>query len=91
MPRAASGLAVAAALVSGALVALQTRVNASLERSVASSVLAALVSFIMTALVLYLAVVKPYEMYKSRRGITDEKTATETELLAEIRDLLAGR
>ncbi|NNG21284.1 MscL family protein [Naumannella sp. ID2617S] len=53
--------------------------------------LTALIGFIMTALVLYLAVVKPYEAYKKMRGITDEKTATETELLAEIRDLLAGR
>lgn len=53
--------------------------------------LSTLVSFVVTALVLYLAVVKPYEQYKKMRGITDEKTATETELLAEIRDLLAGR
>ncbi|GAB3622944.1 large-conductance mechanosensitive channel protein MscL [Mariniluteicoccus endophyticus] len=48
-------------------------------------------SFLITATVLYVAVVKPYEQYKKMRGITDEKTATETELLAEIRDLLAGK
>lgn len=53
--------------------------------------LTALFSFLMTAFVLYFAVVMPYERYKKMRGITDEKTATETELLAEIRDLLAGR
>lgn len=53
--------------------------------------LSALVGFILIALVLYFAVVKPYEAYKKMRGITDEKTATQTELLSEIRDLLAGR
>ncbi|GAB3711502.1 large conductance mechanosensitive channel protein MscL [Mariniluteicoccus flavus] len=53
--------------------------------------LGAALAFLVTAFVLYVAVVKPYEQYKKMRGITDEKTATETELLAEIRDLLAGR
>lgn len=53
--------------------------------------LGAALSFLVTATVLYVAVVMPYEKYKQLRGITDEKTATETELLTEIRDLLAGR
>lgn len=53
--------------------------------------LGTVISFVVTAFVLYVAVVKPYEAYKKARGIVDEKTATETELLAEIRDLLAGK
>ncbi|WP_425308253.1 MscL family protein [Ammonicoccus fulvus] len=53
--------------------------------------LTALVSFLLISLVLYFAVIKPYEAYKKMRGIEAEAGATETELLTEIRDLLAGR
>lgn len=53
--------------------------------------LTALVSFLMISLVLYFVVIKPYEAYKKMRGIKDEKSATEAELLTEIRDLLAGK
>ncbi|HHV22345.1 MAG TPA: large conductance mechanosensitive channel protein MscL [Propionibacterium sp.] len=53
--------------------------------------LAAVVSFLLISLVLYFAVVKPYEAYKKMRGIEAEAGATETELLTEIRDLLAKR
>ncbi|MDO5681835.1 MAG: large conductance mechanosensitive channel protein MscL [Propionibacteriaceae bacterium] len=53
--------------------------------------LAAVVSFLLIAFVLYFAVVKPYEAYKKMRGIEAEAGATETELLTEIRDLLAKR
>ncbi|MDO5500056.1 MAG: large conductance mechanosensitive channel protein MscL [Propionibacteriaceae bacterium] len=53
--------------------------------------LAALVSFLLIAFVLYFAIVKPYESYKKMRGVEAESGATDTELLTEIRDLLAGR
>lgn len=53
--------------------------------------LAALVSFVLIALVLYFAVLKPYEHYKRMRGVTAATGATETELLSEIRDILADR
>lgn len=53
--------------------------------------LAALVSFVLIALVLYFAIVKPYETYKKMRGIKEEPGVTDIELLTEIRDLLAGR
>lgn len=48
-------------------------------------------SFLLISIVLYFAIVKPYEAYKKMRGIEAEAGATETELLTEIRDLLAGR
>lgn len=53
--------------------------------------LTAVVSFLLISLVLYFAIVKPYEAYKKMRGIEAEAGATDTELLTEIRDLLAGR
>lgn len=53
--------------------------------------LAALVSFLMISFVLYFAIVKPYEAYKKMRGVEAEAGATDTELLTEIRDLLAGK
>lgn len=52
--------------------------------------LAALVSFLLIAFVLYFAIVKPYEAYKKMHDIDAESGATDTELLTEIRDLLAG-
>lgn len=53
--------------------------------------LAAVVSFLLISLVLYFAIVKPYQAYKKMRGLEAEAGATDTELLTEIRDLLAGR
>lgn len=53
--------------------------------------LTALVSFFFTAIALYFGVVAPYNKYKEIRGIEEEEDATETSLLTEIRDLLAGK
>lgn len=54
--------------------------------------LAALVSFVLTALVVYLFVVLPYNKFEERRKAGDEPTdPTSEELLTEIRDLLASK
>ena len=53
--------------------------------------LAAAVSFFLIAFVLYFAIIKPYEAYKKMVGIEEEPGVTDTELLTEIRDLLAKR
>ncbi len=56
----------------------------------------AIINFILIAAVVYFFIVAPMnkldEMQKRRRGISEEETApTDTELLTEIRDLLAGQ
>ena len=51
------------------------------------------VSFLLTALAVFLFIVKPYNAYKDRfaRAEDDAAGPTEVELLAQIRDLLARR
>jgi len=54
--------------------------------------LTALVVFILTALAVFLFIVKPYEAYQRRHGISDEEDGpTDIELLTEIRDSLRNR
>lgn len=54
--------------------------------------LSAVVAFLVLAFVVYFFVVKPYEAAKSRFARPeDEAGPDEVALLAEIRDLLAGR
>lgn len=55
--------------------------------------LTALVAFLIMAFVVYFGVVKPYQAVRDRmkKGGEDEVAATETELLVEIRDILATR
>lgn len=56
--------------------------------------LTALISFLMVAAVVYFAIVKPMNALEARRkkGQEDEDIPpTETDLLTEIRDLLAGK
>lgn len=56
--------------------------------------LTALISFLMVAAVVYFAIVKPMNAFEARRkkGQEDEDIPpTETDLLTEIRDLLAGK
>lgn len=53
----------------------------------------AAVVFLLTALAVFLFIVKPYNAYVGRSGKTDEDVAgpTEVELLTEIRDTLRSR
>lgn len=53
--------------------------------------LTALLTFLITALVIYLVVVKPYASFEARLARNREQVAalTETELLTQIRDALA--
>ena len=54
--------------------------------------LTALVTFLLTALVLYFAVVMPYNRLSAiRKQDEPEKAASAEDLLAEIRDLLRAR
>ncbi|QGF24020.1 MscL family protein [Raineyella fluvialis] len=53
--------------------------------------LSAIVTFVLTAFVVYLAIVKPYEMYKNRKKREEPEVQTTDELLAQIRDLIAER
>jgi len=58
--------------------------------------LTAIINFLLVAAVVYFFIVAPMnkldEMQKRRRGISEDKPApTDTELLTEIRDLLAGQ
>ena len=58
--------------------------------------LTAIINFLLVAAVVYFFIVAPMnkldEMQKRRRGISeDEPAPTDTELLTEIRDLLAGQ
>lgn len=54
------------------------------------SFLTALISFLVVAAVVYFAIVAPITKLRERRPEA-EKSASETELLAEIRDLLAAQ
>ena len=54
--------------------------------------LTALITFLLTALVLYFAVVVPYNKFSALRGKDEpEKAASTEDLLGEIRDLLRER
>ena len=54
--------------------------------------LTALITFVLTALVVYFAVVVPYNKLSDlRKKGEPEKAASSEDLLAEIRDLLRGR
>ncbi len=54
--------------------------------------LTALITFLLTALVLYLAVVVPYNKFSElRKQDEPEKAASSEDLLVEIRDLLRER
>ena len=54
--------------------------------------LTALITFVLTALVLYFAVVVPYNKFSDLRKTEEpEKAASSEDLLAEIRDLLRER
>lgn len=54
--------------------------------------LTALITFVLTALVLYFAVVVPYNKFSAlRKKDEPEKAASTDDLLAEIRDLLRDR
>ena len=54
------------------------------------SLVTALVIFLLTALAVFLFIVKPYNAYMERFGRADEAAApTEVELLTQIRDQLA--
>lgn len=56
------------------------------------SLVTALVIFLLTALAVFLFIVKPYNAYMERFGRADEEAApTEVELLTQIRDQLARR
>ena len=56
------------------------------------SFLTALITFVLTALVLYFAVVVPYnKLSEIRKKDEPEKAASTDDLLAEIRDLLRER
>ncbi|MFQ6398426.1 large conductance mechanosensitive channel protein MscL [Nocardia sp. KC 131] len=54
-------------------------------------IVTALIDFIMVAAVLYFVLMMPMKTLKNRFGTTKAAEPTETELLIEIRDLLAGR
>lgn len=51
----------------------------------------AVIMFLITALVVYFGVVSPYQAYKKMRGMEEATAKSETDVLIEIRDLLAGR
>lgn len=51
--------------------------------------LTALVAFLLVALILYVAVIVPYNRYRERQGL--DEGPTQEELLTEIRDLLSQR
>jgi len=55
------------------------------------SFLTALITFVITAAVLYFFVVKPYERLEKVWAKEEEASATEVELLTEIRDALSNR
>jgi large conductance mechanosensitive channel len=54
-------------------------------------IVTALIDFIMVAAVLYFVLMMPMKTLKNRFGTTKAAEPTETELLIEIRDLLAKR
>jgi large conductance mechanosensitive channel len=56
------------------------------------SFLTVVVAVVLTALAVFLFIVKPYNLYRSRRRpVTEQAVVTEVQLLAEIRDLLRQR
>ncbi|MGF6883660.1 large conductance mechanosensitive channel [Nocardia sp. GAS34] len=54
-------------------------------------IISAAIDFVMVAAVLYFVLILPMNTLKKRFGKPGEKKATQEELLAEIRDLLAER
>lgn len=55
-----------------------------------SGVVNAVIIFLCTAAAIYFLIVLPYQKYKEARGIVEEEAGpSDTELLTEIRDLLA--
>lgn len=52
--------------------------------------ISAVIYFFIVAFAVYFGVVMPYQQYKKMRGIEEAVEKTETDLLVEIRDLLAG-
>ena len=54
-------------------------------------ILTAIIDFVMVAGVLYFVLILPMKTFKNRFGTIKQAEPTETELLIEIRDLLAGR
>ncbi|MFE7800587.1 large conductance mechanosensitive channel protein MscL [Nocardia sp. NPDC057440] len=54
-------------------------------------IITGLIDFVMVAAVLYFVLMVPMKTLKNRFGTTKAAEPTETELLIEIRDLLAGR
>ncbi|WP_328392438.1 large conductance mechanosensitive channel protein MscL [Nocardia sp. NBC_00416] len=58
-------------------------------------IISAAIDFMMVAAVLYFALILPMKTmqkrYRARNGIADKPTPTDTELLTEIRDLLAAQ
>jgi large conductance mechanosensitive channel len=69
---------------------LTLEVNGSIIRY--GSFLTALIVFLMTALGVFLFIVKPYNAWAERRGGEDEVTGpSELELLTEIRDTLKSK
>ncbi len=58
------------------------------------SFVTAAVAFLLTALAVFLFIVKPYNVLLERRAVEEEVSVpgpTETELLVEIRDVLKSR
>ncbi|MGW0041574.1 large conductance mechanosensitive channel protein MscL [Rhodococcus sp. NPDC003348] len=55
------------------------------------AVISAAINFVIIAAVVYFVLIVPYNHAKERFMTKEEKTATDIELLTEIRDLLADR
>lgn len=53
--------------------------------------ISAVITFVLTALVVYVFIVKPYNAYKDRNKVEEPETQTTDEILVQIRDLLADR
>ncbi len=55
------------------------------------SFLTAAVAFLLTALAVYLFIVRPINAYRTRQETDEEDTPSEIDLLTDIRDSLANR
>ena len=76
----------------GLIVRVEGLSDVDVTGSTSASFLTALITFVFTALVLYFAVVVPYNKLSAiRKKDEPEKAASSEDLLAEIRDLLRER